>query len=92
MKIKINLSSEIHEIEIPSNTSIMQAALDAGIDVPYSCQEGYCGICKAMLRSGKVKMDINDVLSKSEVEQGYILTCQAIPISDDVFVDYDIEN
>ena len=59
------------------------------MDLPYSCKGGVCSTCKAKLLEGKVDMDITHGLEPGEIEQGFILTCQAHPISDKVVVDFD---
>jgi len=69
--------------------NILDAAMDAGLDVPYSCKGGVCATCKAKLVAGEVDMDLNHALSPEEIAAGYILTCQAHPISDKVAVDFD---
>lgn len=69
--------------------NILDAAMAAGLDVPYSCKGGVCATCKAKLLSGEVDMDINHALSPEEVAAGYVLTCQAHPISASVCVDFD---
>ncbi len=69
--------------------NILDAGINHGLDLPYSCKGGVCSTCKARLVEGKVDMDISHGLEASEVEAGYILTCQAHPISDHVVVDFD---
>lgn len=70
--------------------NILDGAIDNGLDLPYSCKGGVCATCKAKLLEGQVDMDLNHALSDKEVEDGYILTCQAHPISDQVVVDFDV--
>ena len=69
--------------------SILDAAMNEGADVPFSCKGGVCCVCKAKLIEGEVSMDQNFSLSQEEVEQGYILTCQSHPNSENVVVDFD---
>jgi len=69
--------------------NILDAGMDNGMELPYSCKAGVCSTCKAKLIKGKVDMDISHGLEKHEVEAGYILTCQAHPISDEVIVSFD---
>ncbi|GAA4817968.1 fatty acid desaturase [Nocardioides caeni] len=69
--------------------TILDAALQAGIDPPYSCAGGACGTCKAKVLLGKAVMDQNHVLDETEVEDGFILTCQAHPVTQEVRIDYD---
>lgn len=69
--------------------SILDAAMNEGADVPFSCKGGVCCVCKAKLTEGTVSMEQNFSLSQEEVEQGYILTCQSHPTSENVVVDFD---
>jgi ring-1,2-phenylacetyl-CoA epoxidase subunit PaaE len=76
--------------ELATNgNSILDAAIEHGIDAPYSCKGAVCCTCRAKVLEGEVKMDANFALTDKEVEQGYILTCQAHPITDKVVLDYD---
>lgn len=69
--------------------SILQAAQDAGADVPFSCKGGVCCTCKAKVLEGTAKMDLNYALEPDEVAAGFILTCQAHPTSEKVVVSFD---
>lgn len=69
--------------------SILDASIEAGVDAPYSCKGAVCCTCRAKVIEGKVKMDANFALTDDEVEQGFILTCQAHPLSEKVIIDYD---
>ena len=69
--------------------NILDAGIHNGLDLPYACKAGVCSTCKAKLIRGKVDMDISHGLEQHEIDAGYILTCQAHPISDEVEVDFD---
>ena len=69
--------------------AILDAAMDAGVDAPFSCKGAVCATCRAKVMEGKVSMTMNYALTDDEVEEGYILTCQAHPITPTVVVDYD---
>jgi len=69
--------------------NVLDAGLNHGVDLPYSCKGGVCSTCKAKLIEGQVDMDITHGLEPGEQEAGFILTCQAHPISDKVVVDFD---
>lgn len=69
--------------------NILDAAVARGADLPYSCKGGVCSTCKAKLIEGEIEMAVNYALEPEEVEAGYILTCQAYPVSEKVVVDYD---
>lgn len=69
--------------------AILDAAMDAGVDAPFSCKGAVCATCRAKLIEGKVNMDQNYALTDDEVADGYILTCQSHPTTPTVIVDYD---
>lgn len=71
---------------VKSGQSILQAALESGIQVPYSCTEGQCGTCRAKLISGEVKLRKNHILTDNELKDGQILMCQSFPMSDGVTI------
>ena len=73
----------------PGTGSILETARTAGLPAPFACKAGVCATCRARLISGKVEMKANYGLSADEVAQGYVLTCQAVPLTDDVALDYD---
>ena len=70
--------------------NILDAAMESGVDLPFSCKGGVCATCKAKVVKGKVEMDINHSLTEQEVAEGMILTCQAHPVSSDVEIDFDV--
>lgn len=69
--------------------SILDVALDAGADLPFACKGGVCSTCKAKVLEGRVQMDVNYALEDDELEAGFVLTCQAHPVTDHVVVDFD---
>lgn len=69
--------------------NILDSVRAAGLPAPYACKGGVCATCRARLRTGRVEMRVNYGLSDAEVADGYVLTCQAVPETDDVLVDYD---
>jgi ring-1,2-phenylacetyl-CoA epoxidase subunit PaaE len=69
--------------------SILDAASASGLEVPYSCTSGVCGTCRAKLLEGEVRMERNFALDKKEVANGYVLTCQAHPLTDRVVLSFD---
>ncbi|MBI2966941.1 MAG: 2Fe-2S iron-sulfur cluster binding domain-containing protein [Bacteroidetes bacterium] len=73
---------------ISSGKTILDAALAAGADVPFSCKGGICRTCFAKLVQGEVKMEKNFALTDGEIEGGYILTCQSHPVTPKVEIDY----
>lgn len=88
--VKIILDGREHELRIPAKgDGILDAAIDAGLDVPYACKGAVCCTCKARVVEGAVEMDMNYALTDGEVAEGYVLTCQSHPRSARVVVDYD---
>ncbi len=88
-RVKIRLYGEDYEIVMDPQQTILEAALDNELDPPYSCQIGICGTCRAKLIEGRVRMDEREALTDEEIEEGYILTCQAHPETPVVVIDYD---
>jgi ring-1,2-phenylacetyl-CoA epoxidase subunit PaaE len=75
------------DIQVPAYKSILQAALDEGITLPYSCRGGRCSTCIARCTAGSVHMTINDVLTGRDLAEGWILTCTGFPESDGIVVE-----
>ncbi|MAN59240.1 MAG: phenylacetic acid degradation protein [Flavobacteriaceae bacterium] len=70
--------------------NILDAALSAGADLPFACKGGVCSTCKCKILEGEVEMKINYALEEHEVAQNYVLSCQAVPLSEKVKVDFDV--
>ncbi len=68
---------------------ILDAAQKEGADLPYACKGGVCCTCKAKILKGSAKMDLNYALTDNEVKEGYILTCQAHPLTDELIISFD---
>ena len=88
-KVKVILDGKESEITVTPSGSILDAALDHDLDPPYACMIGSCCTCRAKLLSGKVIMDDREGLTDSEIADGYVLTCQSHPITENVTVSYD---
>ncbi len=69
--------------------NILDAALKKSADLPFACKGGVCASCRAKLLEGKVEMEMNYALEQDELDAGYILTCQSMPTSEKVVVDFD---
>jgi ferredoxin-NADP reductase len=87
--IVIRLDRRKHTVAYQPGDTILDAARRAGLRPSFSCERGNCATCMAHLDEGSVTMGVNNALSADEVEAGWVLTCQAIPISREVVVDYD---
>lgn len=88
-KVTIILDEETVSFIMPQDKSVLDAAMDYGLDAPYSCQGGICSTCIAKLKEGKVEMKKNMVLTDGELEEGFVLTCQSHPTTSKVIIDYD---
>jgi ring-1,2-phenylacetyl-CoA epoxidase subunit PaaE len=69
--------------------NVLESARAAGVPAPFACKNGVCATCRAKLISGQVKMKSNYALTPAELAQGYVLTCQAVPLGEGVVLDYD---
>ena len=87
--VEVTLDDTQHTLEMDRKTLVLDAVLKAKIDAPYSCQGGVCSTCIARVTEGSAKMEKNQILTDSEVEEGFILTCQAHPTSAVLKIDYD---
>ena len=85
----ILVDDETEVFSISPGHTILEAALKQDIDVPYSCQGGVCSSCICRLTKGTAEMRQNSVLTDSEVAEGLVLSCQAVPTSSEIHVDFD---
>lgn len=86
-KVKIHFEGSDYEVTVKPTESILEAGLDAGIDLPYSCQAGLCTACRGRCLSGAVKMDEREGLSDAEIAKGFVLLCVGHPTTDDVAIE-----
>jgi ring-1,2-phenylacetyl-CoA epoxidase subunit PaaE len=91
ISVKVDGRSFDFELALNSETSLLDAALKQGADLPYACKGGMCCTCKARLLEGEVEMDVHWGLEQEEIEKGFILTCQSHPKTEKVVVDFDIK-
>jgi ring-1,2-phenylacetyl-CoA epoxidase subunit PaaE len=88
-KITILVDDDETTFEMSQKQTVLEAALKQGIDAPYSCQGGICSSCLARITSGTAVMKKNSILTDGEIAEGLILTCQAHPTSETLYIDYD---
>lgn len=87
--LTVILDGRAVQTRMTPETSILDAALRVRTELPFSCKGGMCATCKGRVEEGEVRMDKNYALVDSEVEAGFVLTCQAHPVTDKVTVRYD---
>ena len=87
--LTIVLDGKQHELHIGLDEHVLDAALNAGLDLPFSCKAGVCCTCKAKVLCGEVMMDKNFTLEAAEVDQGFVLACQARATSKQITVSFD---
>jgi ring-1,2-phenylacetyl-CoA epoxidase subunit PaaE len=89
-KVTVRLDGISHDFDLPfDGSSVLEAALMEGVDLPFACKGGVCCTCRAKLVEGRVEMDINYALEADELTAGFILTCQSHPRTERVIVDFD---
>ncbi|MFE7328598.1 2Fe-2S iron-sulfur cluster-binding protein [Streptomyces sp. NPDC057565] len=84
----VELDGETHTVVWPSGIPLLDVLLAAGVEAPYSCREGACSACTCRVVAGEVKMLRNDVLDDQDIGEGYVLACQAVPLTDQVGITY----
>ncbi|WP_170340289.1 2Fe-2S iron-sulfur cluster-binding protein [Ruegeria arenilitoris] len=86
---RVTLDGATQTLTMPKDQTILDAALENAMDAPYACKAGVCSTCRCKVIEGEVEMVANHALEDYEVEKGYVLSCQAYPLTDNVVVDYD---
>jgi len=87
-RIRIHFNKEIHDLVAGENQSILQAALQNNIPLPYSCRTGDCSTCSALCKTGKVELAKNNVLTDADLAAGWVLTCTGHAVTDDVVIEF----
>lgn len=80
--VEVLLDGETHQIHCGGNETLLEAALKAGLNAPYSCQAGMCASCMCQVVEGSVHLRHNDVLDKKDLAKAWTLACQAVPTSE----------
>jgi ring-1,2-phenylacetyl-CoA epoxidase subunit PaaE len=88
-RVTVTLDGRTTELNLPRDRPVLDAAQEARADLPYACKGGVCGTCRAKVVSGEVTMRRNYALEDDELADGYVLTCQSLPVSDELTLDYD---
>ncbi len=86
----IDGGKEFHFTMTKDYDNILDAALGAGADLPFACKGGVCSTCKCKVLEGKVEMKVNYALEADELAQDFVLSCQSVPVSEKIKVDFDV--
>ncbi|WP_028936234.1 ferredoxin--NADP reductase [Pseudonocardia spinosispora] len=87
--VEVQLDGEKHTFSWPSGTLLLDLLRDRGLDAPFSCREGACSACACRVTSGEVRMRRNEVLDRTDLDEGYVLACQSDAVTDSVSITYD---
>jgi ring-1,2-phenylacetyl-CoA epoxidase subunit PaaE len=88
-QVTVVLDGRTTTLALPRDVPVLDSAQKVRSDLPFACKGGVCGTCRARVTDGEVHMRRNYALEPEEVEAGYVLTCQTVPVSDAVTVDFD---
>jgi len=86
--LSVTLDGGTTSLAWPAGQRMLDVLIDAGLDAPYSCRQGICGACACQLTGGQVEMAHNEVLEDADLADGYILACQAVPLTPEVSINY----
>ena len=86
--LSVTLDGATTRLPWPASARMLDVLIDAGLDAPYSCRQGICGACACQLTGGEVEMAHNEVLEAGDIADGYILACQAVPLTPEVSISY----
>jgi ring-1,2-phenylacetyl-CoA epoxidase subunit PaaE len=87
--LELRLDGKTHSLRMNATEHVLDVALAAGLDLPFSCKAGVCCTCRAKVLQGRVVMDKNFTLEEDEMQQGFVLTCQARPTTAQLCVSFD---
>ena len=87
-QLTVDLDGETHEYDWPRQTKLLDFLLAQGLKAPYSCRQGACSACACILDEGEVKMLTNEILEQEDLDEGYVLGCQSLPLTDVVKIRY----
>lgn len=87
-QLSVSLDGETHEYTWPRQTKLLDFLLARGLKAPYSCRQGLCSACACILDEGEVKMLTNEILDQEDLDEGYVLGCQSLPLTERVKIRY----
>ncbi|MDA3648895.1 ferredoxin--NADP reductase [Saccharopolyspora indica] len=87
--VELDLDGKHHKLRWPRQQRLLDVLLDNGVAAPFSCREGACSACACRIDRGEVKMLENSVLEQEDLDEGIILACQSLPITDEIHISYE---
>jgi ring-1,2-phenylacetyl-CoA epoxidase subunit PaaE len=87
--LQVVLDGKTHSLTLGPQDKVLDVALAAGLDLPYACRGGVCCTCRAKVMQGQVTMEKNFTLESWEIDKGFVLTCQARPLTPGLVVNFD---
>lgn len=88
-ELAITLDGQTHAMNWPQQTNLLDVLLTQGLDAPFSCREGRCSACMCKVQEGEVSMEVNAILTAQDLAEGWVLACQARPVSEKISVSFD---
>ena len=85
----IRLERRKHTVDYHAGDTVLETARRGGLNPPFSCEAGNCATCMAHLDTGSVTMRANNILTAEDLDDGFVLTCQSVPTSAELTVNYD---
>jgi 3-ketosteroid 9alpha-monooxygenase subunit B len=86
--VEVDLDGEQHTFSWPRHKKLLDLLLEKGLDAPFSCREGACSACACRIEQGEVKMLQNEILDQEDLDDGIVLACQSLPVTDTVKITY----
>ncbi len=87
-QLSVDLDGETHQFEWPREKKLLDFLLEKGLKAPFSCRQGACSACACILAEGEVKMLTNEILEQDDLDEGFVLACQSVPLSEKVSIRY----
>jgi 3-ketosteroid 9alpha-monooxygenase subunit B len=86
--VEVDLDGDQHTFPWPRHKRLLDVLLEKGLAAPYSCREGACSACACRIEQGEVKMVQNEILDQEDLDEGIVLACQSLPVTDTVKITY----
>lgn len=86
--LEVELDGQTHRLQWPVQARLLDFLLDSGIKAPFSCRQGACSACACIVSKGEVTMLKNEILEQDDLDEGFVLACQAVPVSESVRISY----